>query len=126
MALICLNEHWFFCFLKGPSYKSLETVNFMNEERAKTMKDGSFKNAKWSAYEDCSDELKKDLNQKLFLEAEAYRPLLQKDSCHLVLGFTSDTLQAVPNEAEKLDAIVAVIAECMKGEQSGAYLRFQN
>lgn len=126
MALIALHGRWHFAFLKGKDKEVLDTLNFMNESRAEEMKRNSFSRAEWIPYELCTENLQQELREKILLEAKEYQALLEKDLCNIVVGFTSDTLRTVPNDADTINALVEALIDCMKEGQNGIYLKFKS
>lgn len=126
MALIAQNERWHFCYLKAPDYQALDTVSFLNEAQTEEMKKNNFSQSPWTDYEACPDALKLDIQKKILKKAEDYRTLLEADACNLVVGWTTDTLTAVPNDPKKRDAILKFIEETMKKGGNGSYLRFNS
>ena len=123
-ALIQMFDRWHFCILKGPEKTQIDTLNFVNPGRLETMKENFFKGLETLEEEKWPEELRKEVHEKIFEKAESYRPWFESNKVNLVVGFTTDTLTAVPNEPDRIPAIVEAIQELMEEGHSNAYLRF--
>ena len=123
-ALIHIHGRWHFCILKMNSDSHIDTLNFVNPSRLEELKKNFFKSNEPVESTNWNPEFKKEVETKILNSGEAYRKFLESDFIHLVVGYTTDTLTAVPNTPERIDPIVEAIQELMEKGNSSAYLRF--
>lgn len=123
-TLIHLHERWHFCILKMNSDSHIDTLNFVNPSRLEELKKNFFKKGEPVESTSWNSEFKKEVKTKILNSGEAYRKFLESDTVHLVVGYTTDTLTAVPNSSERIDPIVEAIQELIEKGNSSAYLRF--
>ena len=100
-------------------------IHFMSHERAiKTIAEW------WSygalvSYKNVSKSFRRELEAKILVHAEDYRPLLAGGLIRIVGGYTTDTLKSIEYNSKIADQIIAVIEIMMKGLSVGSFLDFR-
>ncbi len=113
-------ERWYYITMTMDS-NQISAVNFMSEKRITSMVREWTANARLLTVKEISPNFQSELNEKVLLNADSYRPLLKNGRCHLVGGYTTDTLHTVDAD---LDTQIHTIQSRMDGKP-GPYLSFR-